>query len=350
MGAAMDPDKKLARYRRIRDQLASLIAKTTDPIARRATAAALIHHKTPGVSWTGFYMLRSGTLTVDVYQGPLACLVLAPHQGVCWAGIDRRQTVVVPDVHSFPGHVACDSRSRSEIVVPLLGEDGIPKGVLDVDSHLPAHFDDADQRGLEEVVAALARRRLRIYESGVSYHGRSYSEGKKIGVRDGFRAIYCILKYNLPYTTPVLHCAVFLMLAAVPLGVAAGVWSLIAGVAQSTAVQWVEGLLAVLALLVPTLSVSFHRERDARRTVRYALIAALTVATAWAHGFLVDLCAPQGGWVMARFCAGVGSAVLFFAGCRSVVFQVRRLPDWLPSQGAASKSRGGGKSASARTP
>ena len=154
----MDRDKKLARYLRVRDQLAELIQKTDDAIARRSTAAALLHHKTPGVSWTGFYMLRGGQLVVDAYQGPVACLVLAAHQGVCWAAVDRRESVVVADVHAFEGHIACDSRTKSEIVVPLLDARGAVTGVLDVDSTRLAHFDDVDREGLEAVVKVLLTR------------------------------------------------------------------------------------------------------------------------------------------------------------------------------------------------
>jgi GAF domain-containing protein len=155
----MERDRKLLRYLRIRDQLAGLTRGIEHPVARRATAAALIHHKTPGVSWTGFYLLHDGQLIVDAYQGPLACLKLAPHQGVCWAGIDRGQSVIVEDVHAFPSHIACDSRARSEIVVPLHGADGHVIGVLDVDSHHPAHFQDADREGLEAI--------LRVVEGSV---------------------------------------------------------------------------------------------------------------------------------------------------------------------------------------
>ena len=146
---------KTKRFERIRDQLAELIAKTSDATAHRATAAALLHHKVPGASWTGFYMLRDGDLIVDAYQGPVACLVLERHVGVCWAGIDRAETVLVKDVHAFPGHIACDSRSQSEIVVPIFAADGTPVGVLDVDSHLPAHFDEEDLEGYESVVRLL---------------------------------------------------------------------------------------------------------------------------------------------------------------------------------------------------
>ncbi len=149
-------DSRMARFRRIRDQLAGLIAKTSDPLARRATAAALLHHKVPDVSWTGFYMLRGGELVVDAYQGPVACLVLAPHTGVCWAAIDRRESVLVPDVNAFPGHIPCDSRTRSELVVPLFGPDGEPVGVLDVDSHRLNRFDAVDLAGYELVASLLS--------------------------------------------------------------------------------------------------------------------------------------------------------------------------------------------------
>jgi len=152
----METSSKLARYRRIGEQLGELFVKTLDPVARMATTAALLHAKMPGFLWTGFYLLRDGELTVGPYQGPLACLVLPPHTGVCWAGIDRGETVIVPDVHAFPGHIACDSRSRSEIVVPLRDAAGAVIGVLDIDSQRPAHFDDEDRAGLEPIVARIA--------------------------------------------------------------------------------------------------------------------------------------------------------------------------------------------------
>ncbi len=153
--AALDARSKRERYRRVIEQLRALFDKTRDPIARMATAAALLHAKLPGHLWTGWYLLRDGALTVGPYQGPLACLVLPPHTGVCWAGIDRGEAVVVPDVHAFPGHIACDSRSRSEIVLPLRDARGEVVGVLDVDSARPARFDDVDREGLEAVAAMI---------------------------------------------------------------------------------------------------------------------------------------------------------------------------------------------------
>jgi GAF domain-containing protein len=158
----MEAQEKRKRYQRIRQQLAELFRKTSDPIARMATAAALLHHKMSGFSWTGFYLLRPPAapggepeLVVGPYQGPLACLWLPPHQGVCWAGIDRGEPVVVPDVHAFPGHIACDPRSASEIVVPVRDGSGAIVGVLDIDSTKPAHFDEVDAAELQALVALI---------------------------------------------------------------------------------------------------------------------------------------------------------------------------------------------------
>jgi GAF domain-containing protein len=149
---------KNERYERIKRQLEELLGEVNDPIARMATVVAVLHHKLPGFSWTGFYLLRDGELMVGPYQGLLACLVLPVHTGVCWAAIDRGETVVVPDVHDFPGHIACDSRSRSEIVVPLRDSAGAIVGVLDVDSTRLAQFDGEDRAGLEPLVDLVHKR------------------------------------------------------------------------------------------------------------------------------------------------------------------------------------------------
>ncbi len=148
---AMDAEVRQARYERLAEQLRGLFEDTPDPVARMATAAALLHAKIPGFFWTGWYLLRGDALTVGPYQGPLACLVLPGHEGVCWACIDRGEAILVADVHAFPGHVACDSRSRSEIVVPLKDRSGALAGVLDVDSDRPGHFDEVDREGLGAV-------------------------------------------------------------------------------------------------------------------------------------------------------------------------------------------------------
>ncbi len=141
-----------ARYQRIYTQLQSLLEKSRDSVAHMATVAAVLHHKMPDYFWTGFYILKNDVLVVGPYQGPVACQILPGPQGVCWAGIHKKKTVVVPDVHTFPGHVACDSRSNSEIVVPVFRDKGKAWGVLDVDSlHLNA-FSERDARWLEKIV------------------------------------------------------------------------------------------------------------------------------------------------------------------------------------------------------
>jgi GAF domain-containing protein len=151
----MEAQRKRARYGRVVEQLTTLVAATVDPVARMATAAAVLHAKMPGFFWTGWYMLGDGALTVGPYQGALACLVLKAHTGVCWAAIDRGESVIVPDVHKFAGHIACDSRSRSEIVVPLRDAAGAVVGVLDVDSSELARFDEVDREGLEAVAVLI---------------------------------------------------------------------------------------------------------------------------------------------------------------------------------------------------
>lgn len=140
------------RYKRIYSQLQELFTKTENKIARMATIAALLHHKMPHYFWTGFYTLIEDELTVGPYQGPLACQVLETKKGVCWASFERKKTIIVPDVHKFPGHIACDSRSNSEIVVPLFRENNQAWGVLDVDSRKLDAFSGVDKEWLEKIV------------------------------------------------------------------------------------------------------------------------------------------------------------------------------------------------------
>jgi L-methionine (R)-S-oxide reductase len=151
----MDNGQKTARYQRIHGQLAALLGKSQDPVARMATVAALLYHKFDHYFFCGFYRLVDGDLVVGPYQGPLACQVLARGRGVCWAAVERGETVIVPDVHQFPGHIACDSRSLSEIVVPVRDKDGAIIAVLDVDSDKPDQFDQADAEGLQAIVELL---------------------------------------------------------------------------------------------------------------------------------------------------------------------------------------------------
>jgi len=147
------PAQLAARYDRIYDQLVELFAKNDDPIARMATISALLHHKMPQFFWTGFYQLIEGKLFVGPYQGPLACAVLESPEGVCWACVKKQESIIVPDVHAFEGHVACDARSQSEIVVPVREPAGNVVAVLDVDSDQPDSFTEVDRAGLEKIVA-----------------------------------------------------------------------------------------------------------------------------------------------------------------------------------------------------
>lgn len=151
----MDTKKKAQRYNRICTQLEDLLKKSDTREARMATVLAVLSYKMEYFFWTGFYLLVNGKMTVWMYQGPLACQVLAENQGVCWTAFNRRETLVVDDVDQFPGHIACDARSRSEIVVPFRNEKGEIIGVLDVDSRKPAAFDQTDAVWLEKIIALI---------------------------------------------------------------------------------------------------------------------------------------------------------------------------------------------------
>ena len=146
-----DKENLARRYERIFNQLQELLTKTENKVARMATAAALLHHKMPHFFWTGFYILVEGELIVGPYQGPLACQLLEKKKGVCWAGVERKETIIVPDVHKFPDHIACDSRSNSEIVVPLFNPDDQVWGILDVDSRKLDAFSEMDRDWLGRI-------------------------------------------------------------------------------------------------------------------------------------------------------------------------------------------------------
>jgi L-methionine (R)-S-oxide reductase len=150
-GIKMEQFKKEGRYSRIYAQLQNLLTATDSPEARMATVVAVLHHKIDYFFWTGFYCLYQGELTVRTYQGPVACQVLQKDTGVCWAAINAGDTIVVPDVHQFPGHIACDSRSNSEVVVPIRNRQGEIFGVLDVDSKDLNSFDATDAHWLEKI-------------------------------------------------------------------------------------------------------------------------------------------------------------------------------------------------------
>ena len=130
------------------EDLRALLAGEPDRVARAANMAALIFQRVPRLNWAGFYFLQGDVLVVGPFQGLPACTRIPLGRGVCGAAAQRRQTIVVPDVHAFDGHIACDSQSRSEIVIPLIA-DGALIGVFDVDSPEPDRFSAADQALLE---------------------------------------------------------------------------------------------------------------------------------------------------------------------------------------------------------
>ncbi|QHW34764.1 GAF domain-containing protein [Paenibacillus rhizovicinus] len=136
-------------------QLKSLLDGESDPIANLANASALLNQFLDRINWVGFYLYKDGELVLGPFQGLPACVRIPLSRGVCGKSASDRATVRVPDVHAFPGHIACDSASQSEIVIPIL-KDGELFGVLDIDSPELDRFDDVDQRGLESFVHQLA--------------------------------------------------------------------------------------------------------------------------------------------------------------------------------------------------
>jgi GAF domain-containing protein len=148
---------KTDAYAAVADTIDQLLAGTTDDVTAMATISAVLHHGF-GFLWTGFYRVVSPTLLrVGPYQGTVGCLEIAIGRGVCGTAAAERRTVVVADVDAFPGHITCDARSRSEIVVPVFDRDETLIAVLDIDSDRVATFDADDQRGLERIVGRFAR-------------------------------------------------------------------------------------------------------------------------------------------------------------------------------------------------
>jgi len=147
------PADKPTAYAELETSLRALLEGEHDLVANAANLAALLFWSLPQLNWAGFYLVepRRGDLLLGPFQGKPACVRIPIGRGVCGTAAARRETVVVPDVHAFPGHIACDSASNSEIVVPVV-RDGELLGVLDLDSPVPSRFDDADARGLETLV------------------------------------------------------------------------------------------------------------------------------------------------------------------------------------------------------
>ncbi|GKS02448.1 GAF domain-containing protein [Sphingomonas aquatilis] len=144
-------------YRDLLGALDALIADEPDAIANMANAAALVWQYLPDLNWAGFYRMVGGELVLGPFQGKAACIRIPLGKGVCGTAAATRETQLVEDVHAFPGHIACDAASRSELVVPIV-HDGRLIGVLDLDSPEPARFDAEDAAGCEALCARLAAR------------------------------------------------------------------------------------------------------------------------------------------------------------------------------------------------
>ena len=149
-------NNKEEKYRLLTKQISALIEGETDAIAVMSNVSAAIHEEM-GFFWTGFYRVKEGELVLGPFQGPVACMHIGYGRGVCGTAWQRKETIVVPDVEQFPGHIACSSLSRSEIVVPLFSKDNEVTAVLDIDSKELATFDDVDRQYLEEICKLISR-------------------------------------------------------------------------------------------------------------------------------------------------------------------------------------------------
>lgn len=150
----MNGASKATLYAQLNAQLAALFEGERDGLANCANMTALLSEALPDLNWVGFYFLRGNELVLGPFQGKVACVRIALGRGVCGTAALERRTIIVPDVHAFPGHIACDAASRSELVLPLL-KDGHVLGVLDLDSPLVERFDQVDADGLSTSVALL---------------------------------------------------------------------------------------------------------------------------------------------------------------------------------------------------
>lgn len=148
---AADVKNKAELYQHLNEQLSALLTDERDVLANSANTASLIFHTLPELNWAGFYFMKDGELVLAPFQGKPACVRIAVGRGVCGTAAEKRETVVVENVHEFPGHIACDSASNSEIVVPLV-KNGVLLGVLDIDSPVFNRFNEEDKKGLEKVV------------------------------------------------------------------------------------------------------------------------------------------------------------------------------------------------------
>lgn len=152
----MEREQKEEIYRQVTGAIRATLEGETDLIASMATIACLLHHSLDYFFWTGFYrVVAPGELLIGPYQGTLGCMHISFDRGMCGAAASSRETIIAPDVHQFPGHIACDSNSKSEIVVPVFNDKDELIAVLDVDSAEYDSFDEVDKRHLEEIVTFL---------------------------------------------------------------------------------------------------------------------------------------------------------------------------------------------------
>lgn len=151
--STIEATDKAGQYAQLVEQARALLAGERDRVANAANFSALVYHSLPDLNWAGFYFHDGRELVVGPFQGQPACVRIALGKGVCGTAAQTGETQVVRDVDAFPGHIACDSASRSEIVVPLAAADGTLLGVFDVDSPVLARFDDEDRAGMEALVA-----------------------------------------------------------------------------------------------------------------------------------------------------------------------------------------------------
>ena len=147
---------KAELYRQLAAQISGLIEGETDPVANMANCASLIFNSVPRVNWAGFYLLKGGDLVLGPFQGRPACVRIAFGRGVVGTAAEKRTTIRVADVNEFPGHIACDTASKSEIVIPLTSDDSHLLGVLDVDSPELDRFDAEDEAGLKAIGKLIA--------------------------------------------------------------------------------------------------------------------------------------------------------------------------------------------------
>ncbi len=147
----------MADYRMMAEQAAAMLEAEPWYVAAMSNISALVMDTLPDLNWAGFYLATGGALVVGPFQGKPACIRIAPGKGVCGAALAKDETIVVPDVHAFPGHIACDAASASEIVIPVHG-DGRIRAVLDIDSPVKGRFSPQDRAGLEELVRRIEER------------------------------------------------------------------------------------------------------------------------------------------------------------------------------------------------